>query len=188
MTSHKGGYVLFRRTRSQRQAGFWEPRATASQILEQLRNLFRRGQLPLQVLRQSLGDLVRRHTDGLAGVVQRVLHDRTALFLAENDADGGVLAVFAYLSIQRRQVELHLPDKLWLKLSDFELDGHQTAQTAVEQQQVDEVFPAIHLQTELATHKGEQAAHGPQKILDAGDQCPFQLALAVLFSQLQKIG
>ena len=57
----------------------------------------------------------------------------------------------------------------------------------MKQQQIDEKLFAVHLQPVLAPHKGEHAAHGPQKILDPSDERPFQLTLAVLLAQLQKI-
>ena len=53
--------------------------------------------------------------------------------------------------------------------------------------QVDEELLAVHLQPELAADEGEQAAHGAQELLDAGDQRPLQLALGVLLAEFQKV-
>ena len=66
--------------------------------------------------------------------MQGILDDGAALFFAEDDADGRVLILLPHLSIQRRQIELHLADELGLEVAHFELDGHQTAQASVEQQ------------------------------------------------------
>ena len=56
-----------------------------------------------------------------------------------------------------------------------------------EKQQVDEVFIAVDFQSVLTTHESEHAAHVPQKILNPGDNCPFQLAFVMFFAQFQKI-
>ena len=150
-------------------------------------DVLRRRQLAFQRLGQGLGDFIGGHADGLAGVVQGVFHNRAALLLAQDDADGGVLVLLADLPVQRRQIKLHLADELRQEFADFQFNGDKAAQTAVKQQEVDEKLFAVHLQPVLAAHEGEHAAHGPEEILDPGDERPLQLPLAVLLAQLQKI-
>lgn len=63
----------------------------------------------------------------------------------------------------------YFADKLGQELTDLQFDGHQTSQTPVIEQQVDEVLLILHLQTVLAADKGEAPAHGAKKGLDTGN-------------------
>src|SRR4051794_40335773 len=57
----------------------------------------------------------------------------------------------------------------------------------MKQQEIDEELLSLHFQTELTAHKCENAAHGPQKALDAGDESAFEISLAVLLAELKEI-
>ena len=46
-----------------------------------------------QLFGKSFSDFIGSHTNGLAGVMQRVLDDGTTLLLAKNDTNGGVLVL-----------------------------------------------------------------------------------------------
>ncbi len=70
---------------------------------------------------------------------------------------------------------------LRLELADLELECHQAAQGAVEEQQIDGVFPAGN------ANEREATSHLPQEGLDLRQDRDFELALAVLVAELQEV-
>lgn len=90
------------------------------------------GELAFERLGQSLDDLVGGDADGLVGGHQGVFHNGAVLLLAEDNPDGRILAVLAHLSVQSGEVELHLADKLGLKIANLEFNGHQALEPAME--------------------------------------------------------
>src|SRR6266498_4985468 len=63
--------------------------------LQQPGDLGRTRQLAPQFLGQALDEAIGRYTDGLTGVAQGVFDDGASFFLAENDADRGILSGLA---------------------------------------------------------------------------------------------
>lgn len=131
--------------------------------------------------------MVGGHTDGLAGIAQGILDDGSALFFAQNDPDGSVLAIQPHLRIQRGEIELHLADKFRCERANLQINGHEAFQVAMEEKQVDKVFLLVHLQPELAADKSKPSAHRTQEVLNAGDEGAFQFALAVLLAEFKKV-
>jgi len=64
--------------------------------------------------------------------MQGILNHRPVLFLAENDANGGVLVLQPHLAVEGCKIELHLADEFGHEFTDLEFDGHQRLQPAVE--------------------------------------------------------
>lgn len=66
-------------------------------------------------------------------------------------------------------------------------DGDQRAQMPMKEQKIGEELSTFHLQPGLASHEGEHATHGPEKVFNAGHEGALQTALAVLLTQLQEV-
>ena len=66
--------------------------------------------------------------------MQGIFDDGAALLLAEDDADGRILALLPHLPVEGGQVELHLADELRLELAHLEFDGDEALQPAMEEQ------------------------------------------------------
>jgi hypothetical protein len=87
----------------------------------------------VEFLGQGGKDAVFGDADGFGGVTQGVFDGGLFLALAEDDADGGGLAVFADGVVEEREVELHLADVFGLEFADLEFDGDEAAEPPVEE-------------------------------------------------------
>ena len=132
-------------------------------------------------------DGVGGDADGAPGAAQGVFDHGHVLVPADDDADRRVLALHAFLGIEGFQVEFHLALVLGLEAADLQLYGHQAAESAMKEQEVDEVLVATDLDAVLVADEREGATHFGQKTAQVVHQGAFQLAFGVLFGQIQEV-
>ncbi|MDY0357756.1 MAG: hypothetical protein RBR19_17875 [Sedimentisphaerales bacterium] len=57
----------------------------------------------------------------------------------------------------------------------------------MKEQQIDGVFPSVHLKAILTADECEQAAHDSQESLDARDHGPLQFTFGARFAQFKEV-
>lgn len=85
-------------------------------------------------------------------------------FAAEDKTDWFFLPGFSVVLVQVSQIQSHLSFVCWLELAKLEIDRHKTTQTAMEEEEVDEVVLGIYGDALLAIHEGKVTAQFLDKL------------------------
>ncbi len=98
-------------------------------------------------------------------------------FLAQYQANGGVIGFVAQLVVHHATIEVHLSGIFGFEIAAFEIDYHVAAQLEVIEEQVDVEILLADVEVVLSSDKGEALAQLQQKFFQMGDEAGFQLAL-----------
>jgi hypothetical protein len=94
----------------------------------------------VQFARQRIGIGVTGYANGFTEIPWGKLDHRAVLTLTDDNTDAGLLMRLAHRVIEHGEVEVHLARVFGPELINFELNGHQALQYAMEEEQVDEVL------------------------------------------------
>lgn len=105
----------------------------------------------------------------------------------EDDADGRVFAFVGPVFAGVAEVEVHLPGVRVIQRAELEVDDDETAQAAMEEDEIHAIPSATHTQAALASDKGEVAAEFEQEGFKMSNEGVFEIALRVFVFQIQKL-
>ena len=85
------------------------------------------------------------------------------------------------------EIEVHLPGISVGELADLEVNYHQAAEPAVEEEEVDAIPLVADAQATLATDEGKLAAQLEEEGLEVVDERLFQIVLGVLVLETEEL-
>ena len=129
----------------------------------------------IRKLRLVLGDEGRGE-----GSAEGVFNDLFIFAGAEQHTDGGLFVDFFHVAVQRFEVEAELAEILRLKPSDFEFEGDQAIEAAVEKEQVEREVAAADLDREFGADEAEIAAELDQEVSEFEQQSTMQVGFGVV--------
>jgi hypothetical protein len=132
------------------------------------------GELAAEFFGKELAELVLGDAHGLVAGAQGVLDFEVVFFGTEDDADGGVFFGEPNLFVEEFEVEVHLARKLRLEGPDFEVNGHEAMETAVEEEEVHVVGLVGELEGVLVADEGEAVAEFEEEVLELVEELAFQ--------------
>src|ERR1017187_9051705 len=94
--------------------------------------------------------------------------------------------LFAYIAVQRLQVEIELAKILRLKLIYLEFKGDKSVKAAMEEKQIKCKIPPANLYGKFRADKAEISAKLQYKILHAVEQGMVKIVFGVLLRQAKK--
>ena len=116
-----------------------------------------------------------------------IFHDFIILGAAEQDADARVFVWTLAVPVERFQIKGQLAHVFWLEAHSLQLEGHETLQVAVVEEQIEFEILIAHLHADLLADKGESVAEFHEELAQIAQQRCLQIGLAVALRQVKEV-
>lgn len=130
------------------------------------------------------------HILGYADIAVVKMHQFYVLFVlsgAKDESDGLVFTFCHIIFFEPAQIQFHLSLVSGLKLSELQVNGDKTTQTAVIEQQVYIIVFVVDRYAFLACHEGEVVAQLRNESLQVCNNGTFKILLGIIAVQPEKI-